>query len=398
MTYHAAVYRCPSHVDVTGHPNLWVERIPFAAATQEAARLRMRELTRSATRPRVVVLRYPDATELVVTGRRGPNGRADLDRIAFAAAGADAPEWTDDAFVVLPGQARGPLTVETCVLPEVDAGDLPAALTLITGTEITATTKLAVGAPVPGLLDYLPCLDPSGPLVHLTRNDAGQLVARCWRRPGQAPDLLDRLRQVFDPAERDLIIARGRGAENPHEPATIHELLGRQAELTPDAVAVADGDTELTYRDLVDRASRLASGLGTGRGDRVGVCLDRSADLVVALLAVLMTGAAYVPLDPAHPAGRRAFIAQDAGLKFVITDIDREPGDAAGQEASPDDPAYVIYTSGSTGRPKGVVVSHRNVLRLLAATRDEFAFSGRTSGRCSTPARSTSRCGRSGAA
>ncbi len=188
----------------------------------------------------------------------------------------------------------------------------------------------------------------------------------------------------------------------------VHRMVAEQAALTPDAVAVCCEDGRVTYAELDERADRVAHGLraaGVARGALVGVCLERSVDLVVALLAVLKAGAAYVPLDPHHPAERRAFTIADAGLTLVIAEAEpeaepdraeAEPDGAeagvvptrnlrslAGQdlaaqplpdEAEPDDAAYVIYTSGSTGVPKGVVVPHRAVAALLDATRDDLGL------------------------
>ena len=172
----------------------------------------------------------------------------------------------------------------------------------------------------------------------------------------------------------------------------VHELFERQARLTPAAVALSFEGEEVTYAQLDARARELAGRLrrrGVGAESRVGVLLERSAELVVALLGVLKAGAAYVPLDPEYPGERLRFMAEDAGLALVLTQerlaarcagwgvraevVGAGEGEAAfgdegaGGAASPDNLAYVIYTSGSTGRPKGVCVSHRNVVNLLSA-------------------------------
>ncbi|NSC20090.1 amino acid adenylation domain-containing protein [Streptomyces albus subsp. chlorinus] len=205
---------------------------------------------------------------------------------------------------------------------------------------------------------------------------------------------------LFDEEQRSALArlgGLGRRREVPGE--RIEETVGRRAAAAPDALALTFGDQRLTYRQLEERAGRFAARLrelGVAPGDRVGVCLDRSADLVVTLLAVLRTGAAYVPMDPAYPAERLAYTTEDAGVFLVVTEaaqfpereglrlvspaaLDRpaaSPGPApAGLSA--DDAAYVIYTSGSTGRPKGVVVPHRNVAALLAATEDDFGLGER---------------------
>lgn len=169
------------------------------------------------------------------------------------------------------------------------------------------------------------------------------------------------------------------------------EAFARIASATPDRVAVTDSGVGLTYRELDERSDRLAHGLrarGVAAGDRVGVCLERSAELVLTLLAVLKAGATYVPVDPAYPADRIAHTAQDAGLGLMVTrlpgvagctsvtpdELPYAPAESTLPTTDPDAPAYVIYTSGSTGRPKGVEVPHRNVIALIDATRDEYGF------------------------
>ncbi|WP_089155553.1 non-ribosomal peptide synthetase [Micromonospora sp. NBS 11-29] len=172
----------------------------------------------------------------------------------------------------------------------------------------------------------------------------------------------------------------------------LHRMVAAQAARTPDAEAVRHGDATLTYRDLDEAANRLARVLlarGVGRSDRVGVCLPRTPDLVVALLAVLKAGAAYVPLDPAYPAARVAFMTADSGARLVLTrsdlagrfpgptvPVDRlDPGSDGTDPAAPvtpEDLAYVIYTSGSTGQPKGVAIEHRSASVLLHWVRQTF--------------------------
>ncbi|MGV0602854.1 AMP-binding protein, partial [Mycolicibacterium pulveris] len=154
-----------------------------------------------------------------------------------------------------------------------------------------------------------------------------------------------------------------------------------------DAVAVSCEGRSLTFGELDVASDRLAAvlvGRGVGAGDRVGVLLPRSVDAVVAMLAVVKVGAAYVPVDPSVPLARLEFVLADAAPVVVVTTAvlaDRVAGrgvgvvdaaEAVGVEPmsglvgpSPDDVAYVIYTSGTTGRPKGVAVAHRSVTRLL---------------------------------
>jgi amino acid adenylation domain-containing protein len=175
---------------------------------------------------------------------------------------------------------------------------------------------------------------------------------------------------------------------------SIHAEIARTAARLPDAVAVADGFGSYTYRELDERANRLAHHLGTtGPVDRhvpgpVAVFLRRSRELPVALLAVLRASLAYVPIDPSLPAERIAFILDDSGARTVLTDssllgrlpeshrrivyLDRDreriaagPADPLPPTTSPDSLAYLMYTSGSTGQPKGVAVPHRGVVELF---------------------------------
>ncbi|MFD1148976.1 amino acid adenylation domain-containing protein [Saccharothrix hoggarensis] len=161
---------------------------------------------------------------------------------------------------------------------------------------------------------------------------------------------------------------------------TIPSLFAAQAARTPDAVAVTFEGASLTYRELDERANRLAHHLvaaGAGPESLVALRLPRSADLVVAVLGVLKAGAAYVPLDPAYPADRIAHTLADARPMTTLDrlpDLSAWPGTDPGVPVRPDNSAYVIYTSGSTGRPKGVVVPHSNVVRLFTETDHWFGF------------------------
>ncbi len=181
----------------------------------------------------------------------------------------------------------------------------------------------------------------------------------------------------------------------------VHLQVRARAAEAPDAVAVWTPAGALTYAELDRRASRLAShlrGRGVGPETRVGVCVERSPEMLVALLGVLGAGAAYVPLDPAYPRDRLALLAEDSAIALLLTqqrlfaelpgslaadvvflDADRERIDAA-PDAPPDAPvfpgsaAYVIYTSGSTGRPKGVVVPHGALAGYTAAARAAYGM------------------------
>ncbi|MDQ0600887.1 amino acid adenylation domain-containing protein [Streptomyces canus] len=172
--------------------------------------------------------------------------------------------------------------------------------------------------------------------------------------------------------------------------ASVHSLLARQAALNPDGVALSAHDEDLTFAELDTRSNQLANqlhGLGIGIEDSVGICLDRSAGLIVALLAVLKSGGGYVALDPRQPRERHATLLEDSGAKVVITTadfaerlgrtaatilLDASPAPFASFPATlptvpsaPKNTAYIAYTSGSTGKPKGVRVPHQAVVRLV---------------------------------
>jgi amino acid adenylation domain-containing protein len=194
--------------------------------------------------------------------------------------------------------------------------------------------------------------------------------------------------------EAALLLDRWNGADVDRTPprALLPDLIDAAVADRPGHPAVVADDATYTYRELDDRATALAvrvAELGVGPGDRVAVCLGRGADLVTALLAVARAGAAFVPLDPAHPADRIAYVLEDSAPALVLTDgtaaapflkasgtavlnLSREnPAAASDAEAAalpgttPDGLAYVIYTSGSTGRPKGVAVGHRALANLV---------------------------------
>jgi amino acid adenylation domain-containing protein/non-ribosomal peptide synthase protein (TIGR01720 family) len=206
---------------------------------------------------------------------------------------------------------------------------------------------------------------------------------------------------LLRPAERAEIVERWsrRGAR--FEPGEcLHDRFRGQAARTPGATAVSHGGAAVTYAELERRAGLLAArlrGLGVGPEARVGLCLERSPELVAAMLGVLAAGGAYVPLDPGYPAERIALLLEDSGVAVVVAQEatrgvlaaspvpvvlldellagpDAGPGAEPAAAVSPGNAAYVIYTSGSTGRPKGVVVTHANALRLFDATERWFGF------------------------
>ncbi|BBB01930.1 putative non-ribosomal peptide synthetase [Actinacidiphila reveromycinica] len=244
--------------------------------------------------------------------------------------------------------------------------------------------------------------------------DIARLAAQLRRvaAAGRAePDLPVGAMDLLEEPERAEVLA----ASGPRTPSDGRDRLdlmfARQAARHPEHIAVTTAEGDLTYGRLDAWSRAVADALtrrGVGPGDRVAVRLPRSAALVAALLGVLRTGAAYVPLDPAQPAGRQRRItdaAQPAAL--LVPEGDDAPGpgtpvvsvpplaaappaaggtagtgplpapDRAGGQDGPDAPAYVLFTSGSTGQPKGVEVRHTNVVRLFDTTRTLFAFGDR---------------------
>ncbi|GLY50357.1 non-ribosomal peptide synthetase [Lentzea sp. NBRC 102530] len=186
--------------------------------------------------------------------------------------------------------------------------------------------------------------------------------------------------RLLDDAEREQVLVEWNPAGRDFPVGTLPELFAEQAARTPDAVAVTCEGEHLTYAELDTRANRLAH-LLVGRGaepeEYVALRLPRSIDLVVAVLGVLKSGAAYLPIDPSYPEDRIAGMVEDTRPVVVLTelpDLSGLPPTAPEVPLRPENPAYVIYTSGSTGKPKGVVVPHANVARLFSATDAWFGF------------------------
>ncbi|HEY4929196.1 MAG TPA: amino acid adenylation domain-containing protein [Acidimicrobiales bacterium] len=207
---------------------------------------------------------------------------------------------------------------------------------------------------------------------------------------------------IIDDIERHRVLVQFNDTARPLPTAgSVHELVALQAAARPSAVAAEFAGDQLSYADLDRDANRLAHRLvaaGVGVGDIVGVCLDRSLSMVTALLAILKSGGAYLPLDPTYPAERLRFMVTDAEVSTLVTvgdvageladlvaeagtvvRLDQEasasagyPDDDPGRAVTPEDLAYVIYTSGSTGQPKGVLVEHGGVLNLAPVVADVF--------------------------
>ncbi len=179
---------------------------------------------------------------------------------------------------------------------------------------------------------------------------------------------------------------------------TLHEALAAQVTASPDRVAVSAPDGSMTYQQLDERSDALADRLrqaGVAAGDLVVLSTGRTLEMIVGLVAIARSGAAYLPVDPGVPAVRLRWLVEQAGAVLTLTDgstaagsgadvmlvaggrpdpVLARPGTGAAAAGDSDPLAYVIYTSGSTGEPKGVAVSHRNVLALLEQTEELFRF------------------------
>lgn len=249
------------------------------------------------------------------------------------------------------------------------------------------------GSRLDGMIEYSTDLFEAGTIRRMCAH-YGTLLEAIIRDPEQSISTLPLLTQ---PELKQLRIEwNDTKAEYPVD-VRFHELFEAQAKRTPERTAVKVGSTGLTYAELDSRANRLAQALrarGVGRGQRVGLCVERGTDMLAAVLGILKAGAAYVPLDPMFPQERLRFMDEDAELALLVSasalvdlfDLPRErqlllDTDAAilaaqpdqrltpdaTRDARPEDAAYMIYTSGSTGKPKGVVVPHRAVVNFLTS-------------------------------
>lgn len=220
------------------------------------------------------------------------------------------------------------------------------------------------------------------------------LLRRAVEQPEQPLEQLELLPQP----ERQLLLCDWNATERDYPlDRLLHQLIDEQAERTPNGTAAIFGDQSISYAELRHRSDQLAAhldGLGIRPGDLVGLCLTRSLDMLIALLGVLKTGAAYVPLDPDFPASRLAYMVENANAALILTEsevVESLPALEgrprllldqarevlyAGSEAPPAIPAdpeslaYVIHTSGSTGKPKGVQIPHRAVVNFLLSMRE----------------------------
>ncbi|HEX7239949.1 MAG TPA: amino acid adenylation domain-containing protein, partial [Longimicrobiaceae bacterium] len=208
--------------------------------------------------------------------------------------------------------------------------------------------------------------------------------------------------ELMGPEERTQVLEEWNATERPYPAGSrVHDLFAAQAARTPAAPAVFHRGETMSYAELERRSARLANALrrrGVGPESRVGVCMSRTPELLVALLAVLRAGGAYVPLDPAYPRERLGYMVEDAGIGLVLTEpglVDRLPengaaplfADAASGEPDaapesgvlPENLSHVIFTSGSTGRPKGVMIRHSSTVVLLHWLRENVPDEERSS-------------------
>ncbi len=206
---------------------------------------------------------------------------------------------------------------------------------------------------------------------------------------------------LLDPAERFELLAEWNDTRVDYPPAEcLHHLIEAQVERTPEAMAVTFEHRHLSYRRLNRRANQLARflrTLGVGPETRVGICVERSLEMVVGLLGILKAGGAYVPLDPGYPRERLAFMMESAGAPVLLTQeallpvlpphdgrvvlldagrhlFDRQPGDNLACGATAANLAYTIYTSGSTGQPKGSMIPHRGIINRLLWMQDAYGL------------------------
>lgn len=224
----------------------------------------------------------------------------------------------------------------------------------------------------------------------VTVDGFAEKLARLIKKVTKRPDLpLSRV-DLLGEEERDRLLNKWNGTARSVPSGTLPDLFAAQAARHPDAVVASDGERTLNYGELDRRANRLAhylQGLGVGPDVLVGLCMERSLDLLVAMLAILKAGGAYLSLDPEHPTERLAAILNESMAPIVLTEtafrdrlpvhwgvllvleeheaeIDAQPELAPPHGLQAGHLAYATYTSGSTGAPKGIVVTHRNVVDL----------------------------------
>jgi amino acid adenylation domain-containing protein len=212
---------------------------------------------------------------------------------------------------------------------------------------------------------------------------------------------LSELPLITEPERQQILVEWNDTGRDYPKDKCVHELFENQVEKTPEAIAVVFEDHQLTYRELNQQANQLAHylrRLGVGSETLVGICVERSIEMIIGLLGILKAGGAYLPIDPDLPRERMAFMLEDSQALFLLTqarlgellpdftgarvmmdsdwqEIGRENPSNVGRPQGADNLAYVIYTSGSTGKPKGVMVNHRSVVNFLASMAREPGMS-----------------------
>ena len=256
------------------------------------------------------------------------------------------------------------------------------------------------------------CRQSNGMVVHFTYStdlfDAGTIV----RMAGHFQQLLQgiaanpyekisRLPLLTEAERHQLVVEWNDTAMEYPKDRCVHQLFEAQAAKTPDAIAVMFEGQRLTYRELDQRANQLARhliSLGARPDGLIGICLERSLEMIVGVIGILKAGSAYVPLDPAYPRDRIAFMLENSEVPLLLTqtqladtlpkcnakvvlidahwpEIARQSPESPALSLDPENRAYVIYTSGSTGKPKGVEIPHRAVVNLLTSMIDQPGFS-----------------------
>jgi nonribosomal peptide synthetase DhbF len=257
---------------------------------------------------------------------------------------------------------------------------------------------------------FLSTAGAAGPFSHFDVSDLARRLERVLAAMTADPARRLSSVDVLDEGERVCLEGCGNRAglaESAAAPVSIPAVFATQASRTPDAVAVTCEGLSITYRRLDEASNRLAhllTGRGVGPGQRVALLLPRSAEAIVAMLAVAKTGAAYVPIDPAVPSARVGFVLGDAapvaavttadladrlaGCDLAVIDVNDPAVDSQASIAlpapgpKPDDVAYLIYTSGTTGIPKGVAIPHHNVTRLLDTLDADLELAGQVWTQC----------------
>ncbi|MFI0776429.1 non-ribosomal peptide synthase/polyketide synthase [Streptomyces sp. NPDC021212] len=274
------------------------------------------------------------------------------------------------AMVVLQNIPGGPLDLPGLALEDI------APETSTASFDLTLEFAEADGGVLRGLISYSTDLFDAS-----TAERMGAALVTLLTGIADDPDRAVGALPLATPAELRRTLVEWNATGHPATPATLAELFERQAAVSPDATAVASGAGALTFADLDTAANRLAhrlTGRGVGPEKLVALVLPRSVEMVVAQLAVVKAGGAFLPVDPNYPAERVAFMLRDAEPLVVLDDPasvwagDGPADPPAVQGLTPDHPAYVIYTSGSTGKPKAVVVTHAGLASFSAAAAEHY--------------------------